>query len=210
MQQPPGFDDRRLSERLQEIRTEANGQPLALGRMLELLGDRGTPMLLFVITSPFVLPIPTMGLSGPAGFVGVFVGMCILCGVQPWIPGFIRRRELKPATVDRLVHATCRMFGYFEKIVRPRLQFMVWPGMRSLLGLSMVIGAIILSLPIPIPGTNAVPAIAVLVLCLGLMERDGLLVIVGHLIVAASCVVLWLSWEGTVLAIRKAGEWMGF
>ncbi len=50
--------------------------------------------------------------------------------------------------------------------------------------------SVLLSLPMP-PGFNAPPALAIVVLCVGSIERDGLLILAGYVLSAAS--VIWFA-----------------
>ena len=39
---------------------------------------------------------------------------------------------------------------------------------------------LVLSLPLPIPFSNSIPAMAILLLCLGAIVEDGVMVLLGH------------------------------
>jgi len=89
----------------------------------------------------------------------------------------------------------CRIYGKVEKVLRPRLSFfLVGPGMTMLVGAAIAVSGGALSLPIPPPFlfTNTIPGFAIVCLALGLMERDGVLVLIGHVltVVAVTYVVL--------------------
>ena len=53
--------------------------------------------------------------------------------------------------------------------------------MLRLIGLGIVIASLGLMLPLPIPFSNSIPAWAVVLLAIGMMEKDGLCVLLGHL-----------------------------
>ena len=78
-----------------------------------------------------------------------------------------------------------------ENLSRPRLSFVFsGPGQR-LIGLVCTLFALVLILPIPLG--NMLPAAAVSVLSLSLVQRDGLLALVGYALTAASVGVLVLA-----------------
>lgn len=82
-----------------------------------------------------------------------------------------------------------------ERIVKPRMRFLRrWRGMMNLIGVSIASSGLILSLPLPIPLSNVVPAWAALFLATGMMERDGLLVLIGHVLSLASWALLLMWW----------------
>jgi hypothetical protein len=67
------------------------------------------------------------------------------------------------------------------------------PGMLRLIGLGIVIAGLGLTLPLPIPFSNSIPAWAVVLLAIGMMENDGLCVLLGHLTAIFSWVFIALT-----------------
>ena len=78
-----------------------------------------------------------------------------------------------------------------------------WPGAVNLIGLGIVAGGLLLLLPLPIPFSNMVPAWAVVLLTAGMMERDGLVVLLGHIMTLVSWGVIFLAWLFGVEGIQK-------
>ena len=92
------------------------------------------------------------------------------------------------------------MARQLEKFVRPRLAFLhAGAGMIRLIGLGIVIAGLGLMLPLPIPFSNHLPAWAVVLLAIGMMEKDGLCVLLGHLTVIIAWVFIALT---SVFAVR--------
>jgi hypothetical protein len=60
--------------------------------------------------------------------------------------------------------------------------------MPRLIGLGIVIPVLGLMLPLPIPFSNSIPALAVVLLAIGMLEKDGLCVLLGHLTAVATWV----------------------
>jgi hypothetical protein len=65
--------------------------------------------------------------------------------------------------------------------------------MLRLIGLGIVIAGLGLMLPLPIPFSNSIPALAVVLLAVGMLEKDGLCVLLGHLTAVASWVFIGLT-----------------
>src|SRR4029077_17854589 len=79
-----------------------------------------------------------------------------------------------------LLTGAMKMARQLEKFVRPRLAFLhAGPGMLRLIGLGIVIAGLGLMLPLPIPFSNSIPALAVVLLAIGMLEKDGLCVLLG-------------------------------
>src|SRR5690606_41810814 len=78
-----------------------------------------------------------------------------------------------------------------EAVSRPRLTFLFGGVGQRLIGVVCTVLALVLILPIPLG--NLLPATAVTVLALALVQRDGLLALLGYGLVAASFGVLVLA-----------------
>jgi hypothetical protein len=64
-------------------------------------------------------------------------------------------------------------------------------------GVTMVLTVLLLMAPLPfVPLANTLPAIAIILLCLGMAERDGLMLMAGYALALVSAVyvggLLWL------------------
>lgn len=183
----PEGPPRRLSTELNELLKETAGRTVTLGELEEILKGRGHAVFLLLMALPFAipLPMPIPGLSVPFGIVIMLLGLRIAFGMKPSLPGFIRRREVSRAVLEKIVGYGLKLATKMEKLVKPRMHFLQrWPGMINLIGLGIASGGFLLSLPLPpiIPFSNTIPAISVLLLTAGLMERDGLLVLFGYVV----------------------------
>jgi hypothetical protein len=193
----------RFSDQLSNVLKCADGKGLTIAQILDVMADRGHFMLLLLITLPFMLPVPTLGLSAPAGVVTCMLGFCIAVGSKPWLPQFVLKKEVSYPKLEKMVGRAMRITRWLERIVRPRMQFMVWPGARNIAGVALLSASIILSLPIPLPFANAIPATAIVLLALGYLERDGVFVILGHIVNVASWVLLFLFGEFILQTIQR-------
>jgi hypothetical protein len=181
----PEAEPRRLSTDLRELLQETAGRAVTLGELEQILKGRGFALFLLLMSLPFAFPIAIPGLSIPFGIVIMLLGLRITFGMKPSLPGFILRREVSRPMLEKIIGYGLKLATRMEKLVKPRMHFLQrWPGMINLIGLGIASGGFLLSLPLPplIPFSNTIPAISVLLLTAGLMERDGLLVLCGHVV----------------------------
>ncbi len=187
--------DEKLSEALRRLLQEAGGRPMKIREMIEVLRGRGLQMIIVLLCLPFLSPVTIPGISIPFGLAIALCGLRIGFGHKPWLPGFILERSLSYHALEKMVHAGCKIYGRLEKIIRPRLSFfLVGPGMPMLVGLAIAVAGGLLSLPIPPPFilTNTIPGLAIILLALGLMERDGVLIVLGYVLVVIGLVYVVL------------------
>ena len=184
----------RLSADLEALRVASAGKPLTVEELQAPLKGRGVAMLLLLLSLPFCF-IPVPGLSTPFGIAVLLMGLRIAFAQKPWLPKFIRERSISPSRLVKVLTGGIRFARIMEKIVKPRMQFLHrWPGAMNLIGVGIASGGLLLLLPLPIPFSNTVPAWAVVLLTAGMMERDGVLVLLGHLITLLSWGFIILAW----------------
>ena len=95
----------------------------------------------------------------------------------PILPGRLGRTRLR---VERLRAAVTRMLPiilYIERFVRPRWVWATRPPAENFIGALTIVLAIVLFIPLPF--TNFMPAVAMIVISLGFLERDGVIVTIG-------------------------------
>ncbi len=97
---------------------------------------------------------------------------------QVRLPGFITRRQVNRKTFQRVVLRLRPLIRPIERVVRPRHEYVFAPGPERALGVFLFCVAVALFLPIPLSAYG--PAIALFVTGFGLVERDGLVTLVGR------------------------------
>jgi hypothetical protein len=182
----------RLSDDLRSLVTHAAGKPITFEQVISVLQDRAHAIVLIIFCIPFLIPVPTMGMSAPMGLLVMLVGVFIACGLRPWLPKRALRREIPFATLEHVVAASLKVLTRVEKILKPRLTFLAWPGFRNFVGIALVVAGFIMALPIPLPFANAIPALAIVLLAAGDLERDGLFIAAGYLVTIAASVALYI------------------
>lgn len=169
---------------------------IAVGDLLDSLGDRALAALLFVFAVPNVLPVPP-GTSTILGAPLVFLAAQLAFGLRPWLPAFIARRTMTRADFAALVRRIGPWLARAERLLRPRATRLVSPPMEYLVGLVCLLLAVVLVLPVPLG--NMLPALAISLFALGIMERDGLWILAGFVAAAVSAMVV----SGVVFAMFK-------
>ena len=182
-----------LSTELEVLRLSLKDQSLTLDKLKQALAHRGWAMLLVILSLPFCF-VAIPGLSIPFGIAICCIGLHIMIGREPWLPRFIMHRRLSTARSHQLLTAAIRVARMLESFVRPRLGFFYKGQVVSrLIGLAIVIAGSGLMLPLPIPFSNSLPAWAVVLLAVGMLEKDGLCVLLGHLTAVASWIFIGLT-----------------
>jgi hypothetical protein len=83
-----------------------------------------------------------------------------------------------------MVNATRPYLRRAERLLQPRLQFMLSPLATRLTGLACVLLAILIALPIPF--ANFLSGLAIAAFALGLLRHDGIAVLFGWIVTGVS------------------------
>jgi hypothetical protein len=164
------------------LQEEATRGDLTLRRVFEILGEEGHAVLLLFFCLPFLQPIPIPGLSTPLGFMIVLISIFLFRQVPPWLPKRYENLKISAAVVIRVSNVAERIWKVVSKIVKARLEFLhdLWV-FRALNLCLFIVNAVLLSLPLPIPFSNTVPAIAIILCAIGNMEKDGVFILFSYL-----------------------------
>ncbi|MDP3801563.1 exopolysaccharide biosynthesis protein [Brevundimonas sp.] len=186
-------DSRSFSQVIEDIGAKEDPK-LYLGELINAFGERGfgALMLFFGLLNIAIGIIPgtTTILGAPLLLMGL---QLMVRQDQLWLPKWALRRWIERETYRHGVEKVLPRLRMVERLSRPRLSIMTSEVSEVLIGVATVVLAFILILPIW--GGNLVPALIISTFGFGLMQRDGVVVLVGWGGVAGVCVFVWVAWE---------------
>lgn len=189
----------RLSAILKAIAETEGKERISIGDLLETLRRRALGALMFIFAVITALPMPP-GVSAVVGAPLVFLTAQLMLGMGAWLPRIITDRSLSRVDFARVVKAAAPWLARAEGIMKPRLEFLAARPAIHLVGLVAFLMAVILLLPVP--GGNMAPSIAICIIALGVLERDGLWIAIGIATAIISTLVLaaiyWLLITWTI------------
>lgn len=173
---------RSLSQELHQAALFCQNKKISLKELAIQLGPRGSELLIFLLTIPFLVFIPIPGISTLFGIFILFNGTRLAMKRGLWIPKFLAKRKLSGNKLAKSFRFGGKWVKRLEKWVRPRGEFCYrHPWMQRINGIAFALCGLFLALPLP-PGTNFPPALAAALMALGLLEEDGLFVLFGYII----------------------------
>jgi len=140
----------------------------------------------------------------------LFFSLQMLAGAKtPWLPRSIARHEFARSDLEATIMRGIPLMRWVEKLCRPRLLFLTGGFGERLLGLIVFVLAVVIALPGP--GTNFLPGVATAFMAIAIINRDGLLVLVGWVASALALYVAWwaLAWVVTDLLPRLCHDVFG-
>jgi hypothetical protein len=167
---------KKLSEILQAVADEAKDGRISVGDLLGAMDGRAFGALILVFAFPNILPAPP-GLAAILGLPLVYLSAQLMLGHAPWLPKFIANRSLTHEAFRTLVTRIIPWIERAEKMLKQRLWLLVSPPAERVVGAICLFLSLVLILPIPFG--NMLPAVALSIIALGLLERDGIWILGG-------------------------------
>jgi hypothetical protein len=173
-----------LEDVLGELQTaaETSGGKVSVEEIMEAVGKRSFgPLLLLggLLGMTPVAAIPTA--PSIIALITVLVSVQLLFGRKSiWIPRFLEKLSVKPERVRKTVKICQKPARVIDRMVRPRLQGLTKPLADRLVALVCLLVALCVPPLELLPFAAFVPSLAIATFGLGLIARDGLVVLIAH------------------------------
>ncbi|MCW5580471.1 MAG: exopolysaccharide biosynthesis protein [Luteimonas sp.] len=182
---PQPGDGQPLGEQIAGMVERLPPDHLTLGELLDLFGDEGLLLLTILLNLVFLIPVSIPGVSTVFGAAILLIGVSRLLGRQLWLPARVRDRRLPSDRLRPALAGGLRWVRRLEKLSRPhRLRALVdGRAPDAINNLAFIFAALLLMLPFGfVPFSNTLPALALLAYSIGFIQRDGVAVLLGHLL----------------------------
>lgn len=191
------FSNARTSQILLALASQP-GERLTVRQIMAVLQDRAFALLIVLLGLPNCLPMPPP-IPLVCGLLLALVAIQIASGRDaPWLPRQLLNRSVARTDVERAVGRAIPAFRRLERISRPRMTFLDTPLSMRLMGVVILI--LSLGLLFAPPFVGQIPlGLAVCLVGLGLVERDGL-VIIGGMVIGAMGMTLSLGFVYAIFA----------
>lgn len=201
-----GFKDttRKTSELLEDVIVSIKGEFVTLRQLLAMMGENGLLLLCGLLSLPFLFPVSIPGVSTVFGAGIVLIGIAVTLNTLPWLPKSLADRELESAKLRPVLERGVRLLRKIDKFFKPRLSALTATGlMNRLNGLAIITAGVLLMAPLGfIPFSNTLPGVAVLLLSMGVSQRDGLIVLGGYVMIGLTV----LYFGGLAFTAYRAGQ----
>lgn len=178
--------DRTLLQTIEKLAEDAPEKGYSLRDIIDQLDESAFGAGLFLLALPCCIPF----LYGVPQIVSLpmmaLAAQMVMGKERPWMPDKFAGRMIDRKGLSQTAKGGRKWLGWIEIFSKPRLTFITGRRSERVVGLMLVFFCASILLPIPL--TNTVPAFAVALAAFGLINRDGLLVIIGSILGSA-----WIS-----------------
>jgi hypothetical protein len=189
----------RTSALLREFVASQSEPRVTMGALRDALDDRGFGVLILIFALPNLVPVNIPLLSALLGVPLVLLAAQLAYGRhKPWLPAWLARQSFPRLGFAAVVMHALPYLERAERLLRPRLPGLLsWTGER-LIGVALFILAVVLTAPIPFG--NWLPAFAIAIIGLALVEKDGVAVLIGLGVGVIGLVVVAMVIGGVIAA----------
>ena len=191
------------SHKVKDIEEKIADNNLTINQLVDLLLDDGIHILVIILIAPFLLPASIPGSSTPFGILIILLELSVLFNRKLYLPKRISGYELSNNTIRKFFEILEKALCYIEKIAKPRGNLTDKTIINKINSIFIIILASLLFLPLPIPLTDFVPAVSILVLSVSCLEKDSYLLLIGYVFTFASLLYFYsIGYVGVEIIVR--------
>lgn len=172
--------------------TSAPDAVLTCSDLLQLVGTRSHLIAILIFSLLNLLPAPP-GYNFTMALIILVLSVLLLMGREMGLGKRIGQMRLPIGIVTKLLDAMTLLARWSARISSPRLQGLAGPAVMPVFALIAIVLAV--GMLAPIPFTNMLPSIGLAVMCVAVLNHDGLLlwagVVVGIVGVIIIVVAVW-------------------
>lgn len=197
------------SELLERLSAEALAAPrsdrITCEEFLDKLSECGFALAILLCALPNFFPVNVPGVSTLfSALIGLLTVQLMLGFKHMWLPDFIGKRSFSEKAFAAGLEKCLPMIRKIERVIHPRLEWVTEGIGLKITCLFLLLHTFVLALPLAfIPFSNAIPAYAIALIALGILERDGVVTLIGIIggtlaiyfyseVIISVCRELWL------------------
>ena len=163
---------------------------IKIGTLLKSIDSGGFALLNLIFSIILMIPLPPP-IAIIAGLIVMFLSFQMIIGMKEvWLPKFITEKSIKRTTLTVIVEKSTIYLYKLERFTRRRFTFVSNPITERIIGAFIFFLAGITLTPIVF--ANTIPGLAIILISFGMINKDGLMVIIGFIVGIFSIFVVWL------------------
>jgi hypothetical protein len=176
-------------------KSESDTDDLTIGEIVHMLHDLGFGMVLMLFALPVIIPALPPPIPSLIAFPLGMTGWQMLRGYNTLhLPEKIAARSIKRTSLQKVLRVSSRALRFAESYTHRRMRYINTPKGERLIGALVMLFSVMVFIPAPF--MHSVPALAIAILGIAIIKKDGLAGIIGALIgLLWLAVVIFLSEE---------------
>lgn len=182
---------------IEDVVNKSSSDRVPIRDLIDAMDTVGFGLAIMIFAFGIIIPLPPPFPSIIALPLVIFALQMVAGYSAPKLPKRFADLSVKRSVLATLVQKSAPYIRKVERILRPRLLFMTWPISERIVGLFILIFASFIVLPMPL--SNFIPGLGILIISFGLLGKDGVVIIFGIIV---GCVGVAISATAVLLGVE--------
>jgi hypothetical protein len=182
--------DKTLKETFSSIQRDLPVNGVTLSLLLKLIGEESFLILAAFLTLPFLAPVSIPGVSTVFGAIIFLIGISLVLDRPPWLPDRFMNHLFPTDKIRAGLSRGLIWIQRLEKISHRRMTVLCHGRlMGKVNGLAVALSSLLLMVPLGlVPFSNTFPGLAILLLSIGILQHDGVFILLSYLFLVITIV----------------------
>lgn len=168
------------TQAIEDVVNKSSADRIPVRDLVDAMQAIGFGLAMMIFAFGIIIPLPPPFPSIIAMPLIIFSLQMIAGYTAPKLPKRFEKISVKRSVVAMLVQKSAPYIRKVEHILRPRLAFVTKPRAERVIGVFTLIFSSFIVLPMPL--SNFIPGLGILIISFGLLGKDGLVVICGIIV----------------------------
>ncbi len=165
------------TDAIEEVVNASTADRLPIADLVLAMESVGFGLAMMIFSFGVMVPLPPP-FPSVISIPLVLFSLQMMAGYRsPKLPKRFAKLSVKRSTLATLVRRLSPYISKVESILRPRLSFMATPAAERFVGFFIFSFAVFILLPMPL--SNFIPGLGILIISFGMLSKDGLAVLCG-------------------------------
>jgi hypothetical protein len=175
---------------IEDLVNKSQTDKVLIGDIVDSMEAIGFGLALMIFSMGIIIPLPPPFPSIISLPLVFFSAQMTIGNTSPKLPKWIAKKEVKRSVLAMMVQKSNPYIRKVERILKPRMWFMTNVIAERIVGFFLLFFSTFILIPLPL--SNFIPGLGILITSFGLMGKDGLVIIFG-LIIGITGVVVSVS-----------------
>ncbi len=165
---------------LEDVVNQSSADRVLIKDLVDAMDAVGFGLAIMIFAFGIIIPLPPPFPSIISIPLVLFSAQMMAGYKSPKLPKRFSNLSVKRSVLAMLIKRSAPYIRRVEKILKPRLSFVFYEGMERVVGFFIFLFSTFVLLPMPL--SNFIPGLGVLIISFGLLGKDGLVTILGIII----------------------------
>ncbi|WP_454783551.1 exopolysaccharide biosynthesis protein [Legionella sp. WA2022007384] len=193
----------KISTRLKKLATGSNSKEITFEQLLDKFNQKDNFFLIILLAIPPATPLSFIpGFSALFGLMIALISVQLLAGRKKiWLPSKLKERKV-PSNINEGILKIIPYIQFLERYIKKRATFLSSPIIRYFLVIFIFILSFLLMLPAPY--VDFISSSAIIMISMGIVERDGFLILMTFILSLIYLLILFYLLRAALLLTYKA------